>query len=277
MKTHFVAVTDENTQNWIATGEKYALLGLNIKADEAGFADEHISPELAVVPRAAFKMPAHWREWLGSIRAEEVEDCDLFILSKLVSKRPDVLDGENQALQAKVWGFYRALLLTSRFATAHKPVILTGSREDSEIDVRQTQDLETPASCVFRGYPDVSQAELRQAAALAAQLGKISGIATGDSHWRLFRVIHLYVSTRSERDLLHRLHQYARCVDGLILSSPGNGARQFKNRTEPFIGPRHHLLVGEIYETRSEVEHLHEDRHFYWICGRHLTSRQAQP
>jgi hypothetical protein len=82
-------------------------------------------------------------------------------------------DGENQALQARVWSFYRGLLLTSRFATAHKPVILTGSREDDEIGVRQTQDLETPAECVFRGYPEVSQAELRQAADLAVQLGEI--------------------------------------------------------------------------------------------------------
>ncbi|MBZ9993148.1 hypothetical protein [Mesorhizobium sp. BH1-1-4] len=253
-------MTEKNTPNWIDADEKYALLGLNIKGDEAGFADEQISPGLAVVTRTAFKMPVHWREWLGSIRAEEVEDCDLFILSKLKSKQPGVLDGENQALQAKVGRFYNSLLLTSRFATAHKPVILTGSREDNEIDVRQAQDLESPTACNFRGYPEVSQTELRHAASLAIQLDKLGGIASGASHWRLFRVSHLYVSTRPEQDLLHRLHQYARCVDGLILSSPGNGAKQFKSRTELFIGPRHHTLMGEIYETRSEVEHLHEDR-----------------
>ncbi|AZO44952.1 hypothetical protein EJ076_29545 [Mesorhizobium sp. M7D.F.Ca.US.005.01.1.1] len=253
-------MTNENTQNWICDGEKYALLGLNIKADEAGFADEQISPELAVVTKAAFKVPAHWREWLGSIRAEEVEDCDVFILSRLISKQSGVLDAENQALQAKVWSFYRGLLLTSRFATAHKPVILTGSREENEIGVRQTQDLDAPVSCVFRGYPEVSQEELRQAAGLVVQLAKIGGIAKGDSHWRLFRVLHLYISTRSERDLLHRFHQYARCVDGFVLSRPGKGASDFVTRTELFIGPGHQDMLGEIYADRSSVEHLHEDR-----------------
>ncbi|WP_369622453.1 hypothetical protein, partial [Pseudoalteromonas distincta] len=89
----------------------YALLGLSIKGDQAGFADEQLSPELAVLTRAAFKMPAHWREWLGTIRAEEVEDCDLFILSKLESKQPGVLDGENQTLLGRLWNFYRGLLL----------------------------------------------------------------------------------------------------------------------------------------------------------------------
>jgi hypothetical protein len=250
----------QDSDTWLGEGEKYALLGLNLKSDQAGFADEQLSAELAVLTRAAFKMPAHWREWLGSIRAEEVEDCDFFILSKLESKQTGVLDGENQALMSRVWSFYRGLLLTSRFATAHKPVILTGSREDNEIGVRQTQDLEMAAECVFRGYPEVSQAELRQAADLSIQFGKLGGIAKGDSHWRLFRVLSLYVATRPERDLLHRLHQYARCVDGLVLSRPGKGASDFKNRAALFIGTGHDDVMGEIYADRSSVEHLHEDR-----------------
>ncbi|SRR6266404_1761077 len=104
------------TETWLGKGEKYALLGLNIKCDQAGFTDEQISPDLTVLTRSAFKMPSHWREWLGSIRAEEVEGCDLFILAKMKSKQIGVLDGENQALQAKVWAFYRGLLLASRFA-----------------------------------------------------------------------------------------------------------------------------------------------------------------
>jgi hypothetical protein len=251
---------EENYEAWLGDGEKYALLGLNLKSDQDGVLDEQLSPDLAVLTRAAFKMPSHWREWLGSIRAEEVEDCDLFILSKLKSKQASVLDGENQILQARVWAFYRGLLLTSRFATAHKPVILTGAREDNEIGVRQTQDLEEPANCVFRGYPEVLQRELRQAADLAAQLGKLGATAKGDSHWRLFRVLSLYVATRPERDLLHRLHQYARCVDGLVLTRPGKGADDFKSRTELFIGSGHDDVVGEIYADRSSVEHLHEDR-----------------
>jgi hypothetical protein len=248
------------SQGWIRDNEKYALLGLNIKSDQAGFADEQISPELTIVTRSAFKMPKHWREWLGSIRAEEVDDCDLFILSKLSSEQPSVLDGENQALQGRVWNFYRGLLLTSTFATAHKPVILTGAREGREIGVRQTQDLESPASPIFRPYPEVSQVELRQAAGVATQLEKIGRVARGGSHWRLFRVLHLYVATRPEPDLLHRLHQYARCVDGLVLSRPGKGACDFKSRTELFVGSGHQNLMGEIYNDRSSVEHLHEDR-----------------
>jgi hypothetical protein len=245
---------------WLGDDEKYALLGLNIKSDQAGFADEELSPDLTALTQSAFKMPAHWREWLGSMRAEEVEECDLFIVAKMKSKQTAVLDGENQTLQAKVWAFYRGLLLASRFSTAHKPVVLTGAREESEIGVRQIQDLEAPASCIFRGYPEVPQSALRQAAALATKLQKLGSIAQVDSHWRLFRILHLYVSTRPEHDLLDRLHQYARCIDGLTLTRPGRGALDFKARSALFTGSGHDDLMGEIYANRSTIEHLHEDR-----------------
>jgi hypothetical protein len=82
----------------------------------------------------------------------------------------------------------------------------------------------------------------------------------GDS-WRLFRVLHLYLQARTIRDNMDRLHQYCRCIEGLIVSEPGQGRSRFKRRTELFIGPRHYTLMGETYDVRSDVEHLHENKH----------------
>jgi hypothetical protein len=45
------------------------------------------------------------------------------------------------------------------------------------------------------------------------------------------------------------------------MAEPGKALKQFKSRTELFIGPRHHDLMGEMYEVRSAVEHLHEHRY----------------
>src|SRR5258707_4323083 len=105
-------MNEQNSGAWLGDGEKYALLGLNIKSDQTGFADEQISPELAFLTRSVFKIPSHWRDWLGSIRAEEVEDCHLFILSKMKSQQAGVLDGENHALQALVLRYYCVHVLT---------------------------------------------------------------------------------------------------------------------------------------------------------------------
>lgn len=60
---------------------------------------------------------------------------------------------------------------------------------------------------------------------------------------------------------MDRLHQYCRCIDGLIVSKQGEAKKQFKSRSELFIGPRHHDMMGETYDVRSDVEHLHENKH----------------
>jgi hypothetical protein len=70
-----------------------------------------------------------------------------------------------------------------------------------------------------------------------------------------------YQETRANQDILERIHQYSRCIDGLILPDAGKAKQQFKSRTELFIGPKHHDMMGEIYDVRSAVEHLHENRY----------------
>jgi hypothetical protein len=99
----------------------------------------------------------------------------------------------------------------------------------------------------------------------AAQLGeKLDALATAPlpgGHWRLHRSLHVYTEARTTGDILDRLHQYSRCIDGVILPDAGKTKQQFRSRTELFIGPRHHDLMGEIYDVRSAVEHLHENRY----------------
>lgn len=244
----------------IDDGDKYALVGLSIKL-ETGILQGEVSPQLIVLKDADFEISSNWREWLGSIRAREVEGCNLFLLSKLRSVAPDVLDGENQALQQRVWHFYVGLLLSSTFATSHKPVILTGARTDGELGLRQQQDLESPIPCMFRPYPPIRSSEIETAARLAGQIEAIGKAALAGGHWRLFRTLQIYIEARTTADILDRLHQYCRCIDGLILPKAGETKRQFKSRTELFIGPRHHDLMGDVYDVRSAVEHLHENRY----------------
>lgn len=220
-----------------------------------------IAPRLWVVNRPQFQVPSHWKEWLGTIRVEEVEAANLFLLSKIKSERPDVLDGENQTLQHFVSLFYVGLLLASTFSTAHKPIVLTGSCRNGEVDIRQQGDFEIPIPCEFRPYPALTAEDIETGARIAGKIRMIEEATLPDGHWRFFRVLHLYQETRTTRDILERLHQYSRCIDGLILPSVGETKRQFKSRTELFIGPRHHDLMGEIYDVRSAVEHLHENRY----------------
>jgi hypothetical protein len=253
-------VSTANSETWIEDGEKYSLVGLDVKT-EGTIPKGELAAHLFVLTDTAFQVPGHWREWLGSIRADEVKNCNIFLVSKLRSMRPEVLDDENKSLQQRVWNFFVGLLLASTFATAHKPVLISGSRRAGEIDIRQQTDLDSPIPCIFRPYPPVLARDFKLAARLAAGLENLTSTPLPGGHWRLFRTLHIYCEARTTQDILERLHQYARCIDGLILPDPGQTKKQFKSRTELFIGPRQHDVMGEIYDVRSAVEHLHENRY----------------
>ena len=70
----------------------------------------------------------------------------------------------------------------------------------------------------------------------------------------------VYTEGRVASQIIDRIHQYSR-IDGVILPDIGHTKQQFRSRTELFIGSHHHQLMGEIYDARSNVEHLHEYRY----------------
>lgn len=246
--------------NWINDGEKYALIGLGIKF-EGQLPQAKLTSNLWALANTTFDVPAEWQDWLGSIRVKEVQDCNLFLLSKLASASPDVLDAENQTLQTRVWNFYIGSLLASLAVPAHRPVMLTGTRRAGEVGIRQQSDLDVPTAQLFHPYPPLLSDDLRLAAELGEKLIELAATPISGGHWRFFRTLHIYTEARTTKDILDRLHQYSRCIDGLILPDAGKTTRQFKSRSELFIGPGHHDMMGEVYDVRSAVEHLHENKY----------------
>jgi len=245
---------------WIADGEKYALVGLEVKL-EGPPTPVQVAPNLWVLTDTTFDIPSEWQKWLGSIRADQVASSNLFLVSKLASATPGVLDGENQSLERRVYHFYVGLLLSAMFSPSHKPVLLTGARRDGMIDVRQQKDLEVPMPQVFRPYPPVEANDILLAAQLGQNLDAMQPVTASGEMWRFIRTLQIYVEARAVEDILDRIHQYCRSIEGLILPAVGNTKKHFKSRSELFIGPAHHDLMGALFDIRSHVEHLHENRY----------------
>ena len=245
---------------WIAEGEKYALVGLEVGLDGRP-PPERVAPNLWALTSKPFEVPRHWREWLGSIRAGQVEDSNLFLASKLASERPGVLDSENESLKGRVQRFYMGMLLSAMFSPSHRPFVLTGARSDGKTDVRQLMDLDLPVPLVSRPYPAIVAGDIVMAAQLGHNFDAMTPETVPGGMWRFLRIVLIYLEARASSDLLDRIHQYCRCIDGLILPDPGRTRRQFKSRTETFIGPGHHEVMGALYDIRSAVEHLHENRY----------------
>jgi hypothetical protein len=176
------------------------------------------------------------------------------------TRAPQVLDADNQTLEARVGDLFTGLTLAAQFTAFRDPFHATGAREDGELMVRQFGVLGRPLGCIVRTYLPISAGSLRQAADIGASLEMFQG-PWKPKHWRLLRCLSIYRDARVNRDILDRIHQFARCIEGLILPREGETRKQFKSRTELFIGPSHHDLMDALYRLRSDVEHLHENKH----------------
>jgi len=67
---------DKSTPNWLNDGEKYALIGLDVNLG-TNIANGKVAKNLWVMREPKFIVPTHWKEWLGTIRVEQVEQCGL--------------------------------------------------------------------------------------------------------------------------------------------------------------------------------------------------------
>lgn len=235
-------------------GEKYALIAMDMSVSSTSYGIAQLNDELWVVincPPITF--PDHWQQWIGSVRVDNMRNTNLTLLTKLPSPNPTILDQENEDLKRKVERYYYGLLLTGRMVSRGTPLLLTGAHNGQEVDVRQQSDLKVLPQ--FVGMPPdlVTPMHMDKAAALGKGLGEME--ARGKFQ-RFFRVLKIYAGARSMTDALDQIHQFCRCIEGLIVPEVGQTARQFKSRTELFIGPGHHDLMGSLFDFRSAVEHL---------------------
>jgi hypothetical protein len=257
--------------SWITDGEKFAIVGLNVQIDR-NLGTVNLPEGLTALPKAAFELPDYWRNWLGTLRSEEVEECTMFLVAKMLAKEPSILDAENQLLQDRVTDWYNGLMLVTKFFQYHDAFLASGSREKDDVDVRHFEAWQPPQRSVLDENSPIRREELELAALIGAHLGNFKGPWQPD-HWRLLRCLGIYQKGRCDQDILNRIHQFVRCIEGLIApkkigESDATGKQnkqstkaQFKQRTELFVGARHNVLMSDLYETRGEIEHLHEYRY----------------
>lgn len=214
---------------------------------------------MTILPNADFELPEYWRKWLGTIQVEEIADCTLFLLVRMASTLPDALNEEDQKLRRLIGHWYTGLTLTSKFETSDAAFLAHGYCQDGSINIRQFAPIDPPLASIVKKYRDsISVNQLRHASEIAQRLSLLTDTLSS-SNWRLLRCLKLYQDARCNRDVLERIHQFTRCIEGLIAGDQGNTTRQFKSRTETFVGPHCHDLMGKLYQVRSDVEHSNEN------------------
>ena len=214
----------------IRDGEKYALIAVQTRSSVDVHPTE-MAPGFWVSSTPMISIDAHWKEWLGSIRIEEIHNCNLFLMVKAKAGAPSVLDEENTRLENSVWQSYCGLLLADRFGVGQDPVQMTGARVRTDISVRRVRSLDAPIHA--DPYHQLELARVQEGARIGTAIKQFPWGKT----WRFNRTLHLYIKTRSTLDWLDRLHQYARCLEGLTVPPISGGTgRNFAKRIALFVG-----------------------------------------
>ena len=137
----------------------------------------------------------------GRTRSEVVERCPLFLLVKMSSEAPTIINHENQDLHHRVVTFYRGFVLSKKFNAEKRPFLAIGGRSSGDIQVRSFGELERPAGALIADDEPVDEECLKLADRVAEGLRPFTG-AWQEDRWRLIRCIDIYEKARCNLDFL---------------------------------------------------------------------------
>lgn len=231
---------------------KFAILALRTHV-ELSSASETVGPSgLWVSTQAPAQFDENWKLWLGSIRENHLSAANLFLVAEAPATTLSILDQENSKLKRDVYWLYLGILLSARLTTFDEPLLLTGTTRDGHFDVREVGTV--PGAALIPGLRPQPVTADCVARANEIVLALTEWGEAGGS-WHFDHVLEIYASARENVNTLERIHQFSRCIEGLIL---GETKRHFVARTETFIGANWQKEMGSIYDVRSAVEHLRE-------------------
>lgn len=238
----------------IPRGSKYAVMAISVTEDIDLTTWTEIRAGLGIARRPPFDLPKHWTELLGSLRTERIGEANLFLVAHAASQTLRDLDDDNRKLQKAVEKLHFALL----FAAPHTPGVtgnyLTGAAHEDETDVREAGGVHETIRTAGSPFWTLDEDHVDRAREILEGMSALEGRNEFDRTWRMTHAFHAALGSQQFGE---RLHQFMRCIEGAILPEPGKTEKQFKSRTELFIGPNHHPLIELLYVIRSAVEHVH--------------------
>lgn len=238
-------------------GEKFACIAFAHVGLEPELLEQvplHLGDDVWVLDRPHFDFPAYWREWIGSIKADRVSDSNLFLLKKKESKTPEVLDHENQELIKEVERVFYGIVIQGmpQYEAAYR---LTGSVSRDKAGLRQFTEIYDHHA--YARKTAVSPHTCKIAKAVAFGIREMLSLT---AFLRLQRGFRALIDATRARYLEDAVHQFVRAMDALIIPRVGSSKRDFAHRCQTFsiANESNRKVLEEIYDIRSNVEHMHE-------------------
>ena len=186
-----------------------------------------------------------WREWLGSMVTECLDDTH-FVLAV---KREQNASGRplNEELDALFYGF-----LLQGMPLHDASYRFYFSRQNGEVSISHFTEL-YDHRC-FGNTPTIDEGMCRMAKMAA---DGIISIVFQPEYQRLNRGLRAVIQASREHYGQDALHEFVRGIEALIKPRIGSSKRDFIHRCQTFSirNAAHATILGECYDTRSNVEH----------------------
>jgi hypothetical protein len=247
---------------WINEGQKFALLCLQVDWPRS-LPERVFGNGIRIQRRLGFAIPDHWKSWIGTIRSDKIVGSNLFAVSVQDATDPDVLNAENHSLRLMMERLYPSLMLSGFTSVLDDPVILTGSFARQSLDVRQLSQPRKPANVGYYRIARQNSIDFRIAENIYNALESVDH----EIRYREVSVLSTYFSARSTEYMVERIHQYLRVIEALLIPRIGRTKRDIRSRIELLVGEGYGDMFDEIFDIRSNVEHMNEfvfedaDRH----------------
>jgi hypothetical protein len=239
----------------LQAGEKFACIAFeNLATDDSLSKPISLGEGLWTLPEHPFDLDNRWRDWIGKIRADQVDRCNFFLLAVKASTRPEVLDDENEMLRKRLHRLLYGLLLQG-IPDHVDGFVLSGARVSEETMIRQFSELRD----FYHSNPP-HRVKLNESTCRTAKTFEegYRAIEKSTANERVKRGMSALARAISEPTLEERIHQYARALEALIKPEISKSTSQFTHRCQTFAlastGAKQ--ILEECYEIRSAVEHM---------------------
>ncbi len=172
-------------------GQKYGLIALpSANLSQALPQQEQLTSDLSISRIPPFSLSSNWRKWIGTVKAEQFEKADLFLLAKGPSSAPELLDSDNEKYKNKVLAFFSGIIISGFLPSEGSPFLLTGANVNGEVTVRQVGDLPQPHLIAGLKRIEIDPLRLTKAAQIADVIPKLE--TATDKFTRLRRSINAF-------------------------------------------------------------------------------------
>jgi hypothetical protein len=239
----------------LANGDKFAVIAAD-SVHSLVTGQLQLSDGTWTLSALPVQLSTQWQKWIGSIDVGRLRHSNLVLVRTMASANPGILDAEQVRLHEHLNDVFVLLQLSGGLEYAGA-IWLTGSVLVTGSVVQQIGTLKQFYRTRGSRRVAVTRTRLDEATRAAVTLQALR--ATPNEFERLVRGLQALAEGLVHSHGRDRLHQFVRAIEALILPRTGRTRRDFVHRCQTLLVPHRRLeaLLGEVFDMRSDTEHLH--------------------